>query len=127
MLREQEAREALVMRSRERVAVVLVVGPRIPEALMRRHCRAALDAGHTVALVQLRPVAVGERYLLRALARWYGESRIAVIENHEDWRAVPDRRRLIVLSDRGLWRDDEHAADRDEMLAMSSQAISALY
>jgi len=127
MLREEDTRQTHTIGGPEVEPVVLVVGPRIPEALLRRHCVAALHAGHTVALVQLRPVTVGERYLLRALDRWYGHDRIAVVETHEDWLSLPARRRLIVLSDRGLWRDEVHVAERDAMLAMPPPAVSALY
>ena len=127
MLHKEDMQKTPARGDAETDLVVLVVGPRIPEALLRRHCVAALHAGYRVALVPLRPVSVGERYILRALARWYGQSRIRVIENHEDWVVVPDRRRLVVLSERGLGRDDERVADRDAMLAMPSPAVFALY
>ncbi|NUU07242.1 hypothetical protein HNO83_12935 [Leifsonia sp. C5G2] len=107
--------------------MILVVGPNIPESLLRRHCVAALRAGNTVALVQLRPSTAGEGYLLRALARWYGKGQIALVEDHRDWLQLPERRRLVVLSERGLWRDDERVAEGGAMLAMSSSDVAALY
>lgn len=127
MPREEEMRGPLERGRPIARQLILVVGPRIPDSVLRRHCVAALHAGHPVALVQLRPVTIGEKYLLRALGRWYGQGSITIVESHGDWLTLPERRGLVVLSDRGLWRDDERLADRDAMLAMPSPAVLALY
>jgi hypothetical protein len=107
--------------------VLLVVGPYLPNSELRRYCLGALSAGRPVALVRLRPVPASERYLLKALARWYGHDSVRLIESHADWAAVSREATVVVLSDRGIWRDDDRVADSSEVRSLSKAAIESLY
>jgi len=112
---------------RDTRGVVLVVGPHIPNAELRRHCLGALSVGRTVALVQLHPVTVSERYLLRALTRWYGQHSLRLVESHADWAAVSRGAMVVVLSDEGLWRDEVRVTDSSGARLLTRSAIERLY
>lgn len=107
--------------------VLLVAGPHVSNSELRRHCLGALSVGRPVALVRLHPVSAGERYLLRALARWYGQDSVRLVESHADWAAVSPGATVVVLSDRGIWRDDDRVADPSQLGSLSKAAIESLY
>lgn len=107
--------------------VLLVAGPHVSNGELRRYCVGALSAGRPVALVQLHPVSASERYLLRALARWYGQHSVRLVESHSDWAAVSHEATVVVLSDRGIWRDDERVAGPARLGSLSRAAMERLY
>lgn len=108
-------------------SVLLVAGPHVPETVLRRHCLCALEAGRPVALVPLWPLPLGERLVLGALRGWFGRGSIRLVENHRDWVEVGAARTTVVLSDSGIWRDDERVTDAGELRRMPRTAIEALY
>ncbi|GIT78392.1 hypothetical protein LLS1_00610 [Leifsonia sp. LS1] len=113
--------------SAAQATLVLVAGPNVPEALVRRHCVCALTAGHTVALVLLRRATIAERYLLVALRSHFGSDSIWLVHDHRDWRRVPEGAPTVVQSDQGLWSGDARVADRETAEHMDWEGTYDLY
>ena len=108
-------------------AILLVVGPNIPQGLLRRHCVAVLSSRRALALVQLSPIGPRERSLLRALTRRYGQSRVRLVQTHRDWLLLPATVSVVVLSDSGMWCDDDRITDAGRMLEMTPRQVVAMY